>query len=147
MRVRSAVLITPLVFWACGSTDTNTVVDAGQGTPDSGVRADSGAGDTGVGGGDAGLGDAQVDDSGFQADAGDGDSGVTPDAGGPCTYPAGAVEPMTLDAVISPYRWANALDPTGATRDLDLAQIYCNSDQDYAWGQADLLLFVSSPAW
>lgn len=146
MRVRSAVLITPLVFWACGSS--NTEVDAGpQAVPDSGVRLDASPNDTGVGGLDGGSGDAQVDDAGFNADADVPDSGVPEDAGGPCTYPAGAVEPMTLDAVISPYSWATAIDPMGMNRDLDLAQVYCNSDQDYAWGQADLLLFVSSPAW
>ncbi len=64
------------------------------------------------------------------------------------TYPAGAVEPMALGEVITPYRWNQAsLRETGARVSVDLAQVPCALDDDIDWSPFDVLLFVSVPAW
>ncbi|MEO0605162.1 MAG: hypothetical protein AAF211_27275 [Myxococcota bacterium] len=64
------------------------------------------------------------------------------------TYPAGAVEPMALGEVISPYRWNQAsLRETGERVTVDLGQVPCGLDDDIDWSPFDVLLFVSIPAW
>lgn len=144
MRLISASLITPLVFWACGTSDT-------RGT--GGTRADTGAMQGPVDSGNAdggvnGFPDARAnDDAAAAPDADAPDAMEPPDAGGGCTYPAGAREPMALNAVLSPYSWPTAIDPMGVTRDLSLSDVHCDVDPDYAWGRAELLLFMSAPAW
>lgn len=64
------------------------------------------------------------------------------------TYPSGAVEPMALGEVISPYRWPNAsLRADGTSVSVNLRQVPCASDDDIDWSPFDVLLFVSIPAW
>ena len=64
------------------------------------------------------------------------------------TYPDGAVEPMALGEVISPYRWPNAsLRSDGSLVSVDLAEAPCAMDDDIDWSPFDVLLFVSIPAW
>ena len=83
-----------------------------------------------------------ADYAGTVADAG------TPDSGpGPCTYPAGAVEPMALNEVLSPYTWPSAIDGAGNMTDLNLTEAFCNNDADIDWSPFDFLLFISVPAW
>jgi hypothetical protein len=145
----------PLAFWACGGTGGGApVVDAGAGAggpPDAGMVApDAAAGaDADVVAMDAGEVDAgEVPDAGMFApdasavDAGPPDSGVMP-----CRYPAGAIEPMTLDEVMSPYRWPRALDGAGAARELDLERAFCADDPATDWAASDVILFVTAPAW
>ncbi|MEQ8280155.1 MAG: hypothetical protein RMA76_01360 [Deltaproteobacteria bacterium] len=85
-----------------------------------------------------------------------GQNGIPADAivrdGGPrtgaCAYPDGAIEPMTEDQVIWPYRWASAraLEDQAMTA-LDLEHAHCDTDDDMDWSPFDVLLFVSVPAW
>lgn len=65
------------------------------------------------------------------------------------TYPEGAVEPMALGEVITPYAWPEAVPrfPGAARARLDLATVPCASDPDIEWSPFDVLLFVSIPAW
>lgn len=64
------------------------------------------------------------------------------------TYPDGAVEPMELGEVLTPYRWNQAsLRETGERVTVDLAQAPCALDDDIDWSPFDVLLFVSIPAW
>jgi hypothetical protein len=66
----------------------------------------------------------------------------------PETYPAGAVEPMALGEVLSPYRWPEAIHRgTGVRVPLDLGLVPCASDPGIDWSWAAALLFVSLPAW
>lgn len=63
-------------------------------------------------------------------------------------YPAGSVEPMALNEVLSPYSWPAARRMSdGATVDLDLEQVACDTDPDIEWSSHDVLVFVSIPAW
>lgn len=64
-----------------------------------------------------------------------------------CTYPAGAVEPMALGAVIWPYRWPQAIDGAGRNVPLDLVEAHCTADENIDWSPFDVLLFISIPAW
>ena len=72
------------------------------------------------------------------------DSATTPSD---CAYPAGAVEPMALGEVLSPYAWPDARHLDGRTASLDLGQVPCNTDDDIDWSPHDVLVFVSIPAW
>lgn len=64
------------------------------------------------------------------------------------TYPPGAVEPMALGEVLSPYAWPEAIHRgTRARTRLDLALAPCATDPDIDWSPFDVLLFVSIPAW
>ena len=66
----------------------------------------------------------------------------------PCTYPAGATEPMAVGSVLSPYSWPEAIDRrTDARGVLDLAGVPCASDELIDWSPFDVLLFISIPAW
>jgi hypothetical protein len=140
----------PLAVWACGS---NTVSPGGSRPtqPEAGVGQDVAMTlDAAV---DAGLLDASVldamgiDAEMFLPDASAIDASANDAGPAPCTYPAGAVEPMAMDAVLSPYRWPSAIDGAGASAPLDLAQAYCNNDPARDWTQADVMLFVTAPAW
>lgn len=63
-------------------------------------------------------------------------------------YPSGAVEPMALGSVLTPYRWPEARSRgTGDTVPLDLADAPCAQSEDIEWSPFDVLLFVSIPAW
>lgn len=63
-------------------------------------------------------------------------------------YPAGAVEPMALGEVLTPYRWPDAIHRgTGARGPLDLGLVPCAADPDIDWSRFAALLFVSIPAW
>ena len=63
-----------------------------------------------------------------------------------CAYPDGAVEPMAVGEVLSPYQWpARRLDGTRAT--IDLADVPCASSEEIDWSPFDYLVFVSLPAW
>lgn len=133
------MLIPPLIFWACG--DGSVVSDAGVAAPDAMGFADASTF------ADASNADAEegadVDsDAGVEADA-----ETHPDASAGCTYPEGAVEPMMLNRVLSPYSWPEALNGAGENKDINLTQIYCDNDPDLAWGDKGHLLFVSIPAW
>ena len=74
------------------------------------------------------------------------ETGSLPTSGN-CDYPTGAVEPMALGEVLSPYRWANALHLDGRSASLQLAEAPCATDDDIDWSPFDVLLFVSIPAW
>jgi|GEM_PF-2702446 len=148
----SALALAPFVLGvvACGGTDVANdagfAADSGNTPADSGLVADAGRiADAGfVDGGpppDAGLADSGTPDSGTP-DTGTPDSGQTG-----CTYPAGAVEPMALNEVITPYSWPSAIDGTGARFDLDLTKVHCNNDEDIDWSPHDVLVFISIPAF
>ncbi len=63
-------------------------------------------------------------------------------------YPEGAVEPMALGEVLTPYAWPEAVSrATGARSRLDLHDVPCATDPDIDWSPFDVLLFVSIPAW
>lgn len=63
-------------------------------------------------------------------------------------YPEGAVEPMALNEVISPYAWPDARHRSdGRQATLELGHVPCNTDDDIDWSPFDVLLFVSIPAW
>ena len=65
-----------------------------------------------------------------------------------CAYPEGAVEPMALGEVITPYSWPTALAVAdGSSAPLDVADVPCNTSDDIDWSPFDVLLFVSIPAW
>jgi hypothetical protein len=63
-----------------------------------------------------------------------------------CSYPDGAVEPMELGEVLTPYSWPSALSFDRTDRELSLERAHCNDD-DIDWSPFDVLLFVSYPAW
>lgn len=73
------------------------------------------------------------------------ETGPTPN----CAYPEGAVEPMALGSVISPYRWPIAIHRDGRPEqpNLRLANVPCESDEEIDWSPFEALLFVSIPAW
>jgi hypothetical protein len=75
--------------------------------------------------------------------------GQPPACTGAATYPEGAVAEMTLGGVITPYRWAEAIDRAAdrARIPLDLGLVPCNVDANLDWSPADVLLFSSLPAW
>lgn len=64
-------------------------------------------------------------------------------------YPEGAVEPMALGEVLTPYRWPVAIHRDGRPErpNLRLATVPCADDEDIDWSPFDVLLFVSIPAW
>lgn len=93
--------------------------------------------------GDDGDGVSSGDDTARPA-ADDSGDGV---AGGDCAYPDGAVEPMALGEVLTPYRWPEAIHGDGRVADLDLGLVPCAADPDIDWSPFDVLLFVSIPAW
>lgn len=88
---------------------------------------------------------ANTTDSGFVVLTDTGVDGGLDSGETPCEYPAGAVEPMQLNEVLSPYSWASAFDAAGRALSLDLTQIHCNIDPSFDWSPFDLLLFVSIP--
>ncbi len=63
-----------------------------------------------------------------------------------CTYPDGAVEPMELGEVITPYSWNQATNADRDEASIDLARVFCNEDE-IDWSPFDVLLFISFPAW
>ncbi len=63
-------------------------------------------------------------------------------------YPDGATRPMTLGAVLYPYRWPEAVDlASGVRAALDVGEVPCDTDPLIDWSPFDALLFVSIPAW
>ena len=81
-------------------------------------------------------------------DPGDSSTGEeTDDTSVGCQYPDGAVEPMALNEVLSPYSWPEAIDGLGNNVPLDLADAPCGIDDVIEWSPHDVLLFVSIPAW
>ena len=65
-----------------------------------------------------------------------------------CEYPSGAVEPMALGEVLTPYSWPVAKHLDGVRENaLDLANVPCAVDPVIDWSPFDVLLFVSIPAW
>ncbi|MCK6549117.1 hypothetical protein L6R52_24955 [Myxococcota bacterium] len=151
MRARlPATLITPLVFWACGSANMDVPpMRADASTADAGARDASAAPDAdAVMDASDGTPDAADVDAGFAPDAAEPDAGDTPDSGPPpCSYPASPARPMALDQVLFPYAWPAAIDGAGTTHPIDLAQFHCNSDPNIDWTSFEHLLFVSIPAW
>ncbi|PRP93154.1 hypothetical protein ENSA5_44210 [Enhygromyxa salina] len=75
------------------------------------------------------------------ADPGDGDGD------GQCTYPTGAVEPMALGEVLTPYSWPSAIHGDGRITSLDLQHVPCASDEVIDWSPHEVLVFISIPAW
>jgi hypothetical protein len=65
----------------------------------------------------------------------------------PCSYPAGAAEPMTLGEVLVPYSWTTAIHADGTTTSLDLLDVPCATDEVIDWSIHELLVFISLPAW
>ena len=65
----------------------------------------------------------------------------------PCEYPAGAVEPMALDEVLTPYSWPTAIHGDGTQAAMMLADAPCGIDDVIEWSPHDVLVFVSIPAW
>lgn len=90
-----------------------------------------------------------TDSSGSSSDetGTDAETGTDTDTGVACTYPEGAVEPMALDAVMSPYSWPGAVRADGTVAFLDLAKAPCADDEAIDWSIHDLLVFISIPAW
>ena len=116
-----------------GSDDTSADGDGdGDGDP------------TGDGDGDTGDGDGDPTGDG-DGDTGDGDGDG--DGDGECSYPSGAVEPMAIDEVISPYSWPTAIHGDGMTTSLALLDVPCNTDEIIDWSPHELLVFISIPAW
>lgn len=75
------------------------------------------------------------------------DTSGTSESGADCHYPAGAVEPMALDQVITPYAWTEALAFDGTSLPLELIHAPCDDSPDgFAWTRP-LLVFISLPAW
>jgi hypothetical protein len=105
---------------------------------------DDDAGDDDAGDDDSGDDDAGDDDAGDD-DAGDDDAGD--DDAAPCSYPTGAVEPMTVGEVLTDYAWSDARLYGGSSVPLDLEAAHCNTDPNMDWSPFDVLLFVSIPAW
>jgi hypothetical protein len=64
-----------------------------------------------------------------------------------CSYPEGAVDPMALGEVITPYSWATAIHADGTTTALDLLHVPCDTDPVIDWSMHELLVFISLPAW
>lgn len=71
-------------------------------------------------------------------------NGTTPASA--CTYPEGAVEPMALNQVLTPYGWPDARHRDGRTGSIELEQAHCDQG-DIDWSPFDVLLFVSIPAF
>jgi hypothetical protein len=69
------------------------------------------------------------------------------ESGVECSYPEGAVEPMTLEAVLTPYSWPTAIHADGTTIALDLANVPCATDEAIDWSIHEILVFISIPAW
>lgn len=67
--------------------------------------------------------------------------------GVPCSYPAGATEPMALGEVLVPYSWTTAIHADGTTTSLDLLDVPCATDEVIDWSIHELLVFISLPAW
>lgn len=87
------------------------------------------------------------DDTDVVVDTPDDTAGLGPDTAVSCDYPAGAVEPMALGEVLTPYAWPRALHADGRDLPLRLERVPCAVDPDIDWSPFDLLLFVSVPAW
>lgn len=87
----------------------------------------------------------EVGSANDDASMGDGDADMTGSM--PCSYPEGAVEPMALDAVISPYAWPEARRADGLTTSLGLTSAYCDDDAVIDWSPHEVLVFISIPAW
>jgi hypothetical protein len=74
--------------------------------------------------------------------------GVAPTCAAGETYPPAAPAVMTLGEVIPPFRWPEAIDrATGQMFAFDLSKVPCNVDPNLDWSPADVLVFVSIPAW
>lgn len=127
------------------SEDPSDTDSQGEPTPDIPDEGD-GDGDDPSGDGDGepttGDGDGDGDDS-----SGDGDGEPSTDSGGGCNYPGGAVEPMALGEVLSPYSWPVANRADGTLAALDLGNAPCANDDEIDWSIHDLLVFISVPAW
>jgi hypothetical protein len=96
--------------------------------------------------GDAPPGDTAFADSGEMDAAGDMDAAGM-DASTPCSYPPFA-DPMAVGQGIPPYSWPAAIDlSNGVQIDLDLNQVFCDTDLDIDWGLYDKILIASFPGW
>ncbi|KIG16840.1 hypothetical protein DB30_04002 [Enhygromyxa salina] len=115
--------------------------EAGLGTDATGEG--DGDGDPGDGDGDPGDGDGDPQTGDGDGDTGDGDG----DGDADCSYPLGAVEPMAVDEVITPYSWPAAIHGDGTTTPLALLDVPCNTDAIIDWSPHELLVFISIPAW
>ncbi len=130
-------MVSVVLLAACAGSDTDPTdvlqdTDTTPGSSDTDVPpTDTDVTDTD----DTDVADTDVTDTG-------GDTGTTP-----CAYPVGAVEPMAVDEVLSPYSWPEAIHRDGRSLDLDLAQVPCADDPDIDWSPHDVLVFVSIPAW
>ncbi|PRQ08215.1 hypothetical protein [Enhygromyxa salina] len=124
--------------------DTPDDGDVGFGTDGDG----DGDGDSGDGDGDSGDGDGDGDSGDGDGDPGDGDGDSGDGDGDPgCSYPLGAVEPMAIDEVITPYSWPTAIHGDGTMAALALLDAPCDTDEIVDWSPHELLVFISIPAW
>jgi hypothetical protein len=88
----------------------------------------------------------------FAALVGCGGSSVPRETGTPNTacdaYPANAVRPMEVGAVLYPYAWPVARNLADQRElPLDLGKVPCATDPDIDWSPFDVLLFISVPAY
>lgn len=72
---------------------------------------------------------------------------IVDDTAPECTYPEGAVDPMTVGEVLPAYRWPKTIHADGRTGSLALSRVPCAVDPLIDWSPFDVLLFVSIPAW
>jgi hypothetical protein len=69
------------------------------------------------------------------------------ESGVECSYPEGAVEPMELGQVLTPYSWPTAIHADGTTTSLDLLKVPCATDEVIDWSVHEILVFISIPSW
>ena len=148
-RLPVLLLCLPL---ACGDdppTDNATSVAASDTGGEEGEEEEEGeAEEEGTSGGPGTTGDATGDPTGEPTteppDTTDTEGDTDPVG---CSYPEGAVEPMTLAEVITPYTWPNSIHADGTMAPMDLADAPCGNDDAIPWSAFEVLLFISLPQW
>lgn len=154
--VRTGSIIVPALAFGLSLAACVDESGADTGGAESGdATTDADASDTSAS--DLTSGDVDTSADGSTTDASDStadgstsaDTGDTSDTsdGGPCTYPAGAVEPMALGEVLTPYAWPEAIRADGLTTPLALENAACDDDAVIDWTPRDVIVFISWPAW
>jgi hypothetical protein len=86
-------------------------------------------------------------DGSSESEGTDSESTDSSESGVECSYPEGAVEPMALGQVLTPYSWPTAIHADGTTTSLDLLEVPCATDEVIDWSVHEILVFISIPAW